>query len=98
MPQQIFIPNDSKSNVVTYQVIINGQVANPVYELLSLTVTREMNRVPTAKMVFKDGDPAARTFALSEAADFVPGTKIAVKLGRDGSNAQVFQGIIIRHG
>jgi len=98
MAQQIFIPNDSKSNVVTYQVIINGQVANPTYELLSLTVTREMNRVPTAKMVFKDGDPSTRTFALSEAQDFVPGTKIAVKLGRDGSNTQVFQGIIIRHG
>lgn len=97
MPQQIFIPNTAQHNVVTYQVLINGQVANPVYELLSMVVTREMNRVPAAKLIFKDGDPSTRTFALSEAADFVPGTSIAVKLGRDGSNDQVFQGIVIRH-
>lgn len=97
MPQEIFIPNTSTHNVVSYQVIINGQVANPTYELLSLVVTREMNRVPTARMVFKDGDPSLRTFALSEANDFVPGTPIAVMLGRDGSNDQVFKGIIVRH-
>lgn len=97
MPQQLFIPNTSQHNVVTYQVLINGQVANPVYELLSLTVTREMNRVPAARLVFKDGDPSQRTFALSESNDFVPGTPLAVKLGRDGTNTQVFQGIIIRH-
>jgi Rhs element Vgr protein len=97
MPQQLFIPNTSQHNVVTYQVIINGQVANPVYELLSMVVTREMNRVPTARLIFKDGDPSQRTFALSELPDFVPGTTLVVKLGRDGSNDQVFKGIIVRH-
>ena len=98
MPQQVFIPNTSKANTVSYQVLINQKVANPVYELLSLTVTRETNRVPTAKLIFKDGDPAGRTFPLSEAPDFVPGTTLAVKLGLDGTNNQVFKGIIVRHG
>jgi Rhs element Vgr protein len=97
MPQELFIPNTSQHNVVSYQVIINGKVANPVYELLSMVVTREMNRLPAAKLIFKDGDPSARTFALSEAPDLIPGTTIAVKLGRDGANDQVFKGIIIRH-
>src|SRR5215469_13966430 len=98
MTQQVFIPNDSKANTVSYQVLINQQAADPSYELLSLTVTREMNRVPAAKLVFKDGDPAGRTFALSEAPDFIPGTPIAIKLGFDGANTQVFQGIIVGHG
>lgn len=97
MAQELLIPNDSKHNVVSYQVLINGQVANPSYELLSLTVTREMNRVPSARIVFKDGDPATKTFAVSEQNDFVPGTPIAVKLGRDGTNDQVFKGIIVKH-
>jgi Rhs element Vgr protein len=98
MPQQILIPNTSQHNVVSYQIIIGGSVANPVYELLSMTVTREMNRLPTAKLIFKDGDPSERTFALSEAPDFVPGTQLVIKLGRDGTNSQVFKGIIVRHG
>ncbi|HXB95463.1 MAG TPA: type VI secretion system tip protein VgrG [Puia sp.] len=97
MPQQIFIPNTSQHNVVTYQVLINGKVADPTYELLSMNITREMNRIPMVRLIFKDGDPSVRTFALSEAPDFVPGTPVAVKLGRDGTNTQVFKGIIVRH-
>jgi len=97
MAQQLFVPNTSLNNVVTYQVLINGQVANPSYELLSMLITREVNRVPSARLVFKDGDPSQSTFALSEANDFVPGTQVIVKLGRDGSNNQAFEGIIVRH-
>jgi Rhs element Vgr protein len=95
--QQLFVPNTSQYNVVTYQVMINGQVANPVYELMSLVVITEVNKVPSARMVFKDGDPSQGTFALSEQNDFMPGTPIAVNIGRDGSNTQTFKGIIIRH-
>ena len=29
MPQELFIPNTSLHNAVSYQVLINGQVANP---------------------------------------------------------------------
>jgi Rhs element Vgr protein len=97
MPQQLFVPNTSQNNVVTYQVMINGNVANPAYEMLSMLITLEANKVPAAKLVFKDGDPSAHTFALSESDDFAPGTPIAVNLGRDGSNSQTFKGIIIRH-
>jgi Rhs element Vgr protein len=98
MPQQqLFVPNTSTNNVVTYQVMINGNVANPSYELLSMVVTREVNKVPAARLVFKDGDPSQSTFALSEAGDFAPGTTVAVNLGRDGTNTQTFKGIIIRH-
>jgi Rhs element Vgr protein len=95
--QQLFVPDTSKSRVSTYQVVVNGQIANPVYELLSMVVTHESNKVPTAKLIFKDGDPASKTFPLSEKNDLVPGTSIVVKIGRDGTNTQVFKGIIVRH-
>jgi Rhs element Vgr protein len=97
MQQQLFVPNNSVYNVVTYQVVINGAVANPVYELLSMVITHESNRVPAARLIFKDGDPAQQTFSLSEQDDFAPGNPIALRLGRDGTNAQVFKGIIVRH-
>ena len=95
--QQIFVPDTSKSKVVTYQVVVNGQVANPVYELQSMVITRESNRIPSARLIFKDGDPASKTFPLSEQNDFVPGTGVVINLGRDGTNTQAFKGIIIRH-
>jgi Rhs element Vgr protein len=95
--QQLFVPDTSKNGVVTYQVMVNGKVANPVYELLSLVVTHESNKVPTTKLIFKDGDPATKTFSISEQNDFIPGVGIVVKLGRDGTNTQVFKGIVIRH-
>jgi Rhs element Vgr protein len=97
MPQELFIPNTSLHDVVSYQVLINGQVANPVYELLSLVITREVNRVPSATVVFKDGDPSSKTFDLSEQTDFVPGTPVVIKLGRDGTNDQAFKGIVVKH-
>ncbi|HLZ86738.1 MAG TPA: type VI secretion system tip protein VgrG [Puia sp.] len=97
MPQELFIPNTSLHDVSSYQILINGQVANPVYELLSMVITREINRLPAATIVFKDGDPSGKTFALSEQPDFVPGTPIAIKLGRDGTNDQAFKGIVVKH-
>lgn len=97
MPQELFVPNASLHNVVTYQILVNGQVANPVYELLSMVITREVNRVPTATLVFKDGDPASRTFTLSEQPDFAPGTPVVIKLGRDGQNDPAFTGIVMKH-
>ncbi len=97
MAQQLFVPNTSTNNVVTYQVMINGKVANPVYELLSMVITREVNKVPAARLLFKDGDPSQSTFALSEADDFAPGTPVSINLGRDGSNTPAFKGIIVRH-
>jgi Rhs element Vgr protein len=95
--QQLFIPNKSQNNVVSYQVVVDGKVVNPSYELLSLVVVREVNRVPSAKLIFKDGDPSKKTFSLSEQNDFVPGGSVALRIGRDGTNTQVFKGIVIRH-
>jgi Rhs element Vgr protein len=95
--QQIFIPDTSTTGTVTYQILVGGNVANPVYELLSMVITRESNRVPSARLTFKDGDPSQKTFALSEQNDFIPGVSITIQLGHGGTNTQVFKGIIIRH-
>jgi Rhs element Vgr protein len=63
-----------------------------------LSVIKEINRIPTAKLTLKDGDAAAKTFEISNTAEFIPGKKITIKLGYDGKNQQVFKGIITRQG
>jgi Rhs element Vgr protein len=94
---ELLIPNPAKYDVVTFNILIDNKEINSAYQLLSLTVLKEVNRIPTAKLVFRDGDAAARKFEISNADDFVPGKKIQVNIGRDGKNGQAFKGLIVRH-
>ncbi len=93
----ILIPNDSKHDVATYKILLDGTEADPSYQLLSLSVYKELNRVSTATIIFRDGDAALQTFPLSNKNDFIPGKKIEISIGRDSVNTSAFKGIIIRH-
>lgn len=93
----LLIPNPAKYDVVTFNILIDNKEINSVYQLLSLTVFKEVNRIPAVKLVFRDGDAAARQFEISNAEDFIPGKKIQVNIGRDGKNSQAFKGLIVKH-
>ena len=94
--EELIIPNPSTHDVVSYTVLIEGQAMNPSYQLLSLSIMKEINRIPVVKMVLRDGDAASRNFEISNTDDLVPGKKIVIKIGFDGYNSQVFKGIITR--
>ncbi len=94
--EELIIPNPSTHDVASYNVLIEGQAMNPSYQLLSLSIMKEINRIPTVKMVLRDGDAAARNFEISNTDELVPGKKIIIKIGFDGNNTQVFKGIITR--
>ena len=94
--QELIIPNPSKHDVSSYDVIIEGKAMNASYQLTMLSVIKELNRIPTVKLSLRDGDAAAKTFEISNTDEFIPGKKIVVKLGFDGDNKQVFKGIITR--
>ncbi|MEO8568597.1 MAG: type VI secretion system tip protein VgrG [Ginsengibacter sp.] len=93
----ILIPNDSKHDVATYKIMVEGTEVDPSYQLLSLSIFKELNRVSAATLIFRDGDAALQTFTLSNKEDFVPGKKIEISIGRDSVNKSAFKGIIIRH-
>lgn len=93
----IVIPNDSKHDVATFRIVVDGTELDPSYQLLSLSIYKELNKVSSASMIFRDGDAALQTFPLSNQTYFVPGKKIEISIGRDGANTSSFKGIIIRH-
>jgi len=93
----LLIPNDSKHDVSTYKIVIDGTELDPSYQLLSLSVSKELNHVSSAIMIFRDGDAAMQTFELSNKEDFIPGKKIEISIGRDTVNTSVFKGIIVKH-
>src|SRR5690349_20594555 len=93
----VLIPNTVKQDVVTYKILVDGAEINPAYQLLSLSISKEINRVPTVKIIFRDGDAARQTFDLSNQDEFIPGKKIKINIGRDSVNKQGFAGLIIKH-
>ena len=91
------IPDRSQQDVVTYDLISNGQVVDPGLQVMSIVTCKEINRIPTAKIVLRDGDAAEETFAISNQEFFIPGKVIEIKLGKDRDNQLVFKGIVTRH-
>lgn len=93
----LVIPNPSAHDVSTYDILVDETAVDPSFQVLSISVIKEANKIPVARIVFRDGEAADRTFAISNEAFFIPGKKIKIKIGRDGNNTQVFKGIITRH-
>jgi len=91
------IPNTSTYDTISYTILVEGKEVDPGYQLQYLAVTKEANRIPTAKLVFRDGEASESSFQISDSKDLIPGKKVAIKLGRDGKNDQVFEGIITKH-
>lgn len=91
------ISNDSRHDVVTYDLVVNGSPLDSGYQVISITVTKEVNRIPVSAIVLRDGEAASGNFTLSNTDDFIPGNKIQINIGRDRINTTVFKGMIIRH-
>jgi Rhs element Vgr protein len=77
---------------------VDGSELPGEHHVLSITVVRELNRIPTATIQIKDGEAASQTFAASDADLFVPGKKVEIDLGYRSKNETVFKGIVVRHG
>ena len=87
-------------SVVTATILSGGKQIEPGYELISIDVRREVNRIPHASVVLLDGDAAKRRFAISDAQYFEPGKEIEIKLRYESETeaATLFKGRVIRHG
>ena len=88
-------------SVVTPTILSSGQSMDPSYELLSIDIIKEVNRIPYAQIVLLDGDAAQQTFAISNDAFFEPGQAIEIKLRYEGApedEATVFKGLVVGHG
>jgi Rhs element Vgr protein len=91
------IPTPASPDVCTSAVLIDGQAIGGEFHILSITVNRELNRIPSASIILMDGEAAKATFAASNTALFIPGKQIEIQLGYRAHNDTVFKGIIIKH-
>ncbi|QDK82119.1 type VI secretion system tip protein VgrG [Spirosoma sp. KCTC 42546] len=96
----------------TYTIFVEGTALEKSYQVLIVRVQKEVNRVPTAYITLKDGEPAPggsssgrgaaaakpQNFAISNGAQFIPGNKLEIKAGYHGKEKTIFNGIVVRHG
>src|ERR1700752_3373137 len=90
------VPNESRKDVVSFEILINDRSINTSFQVLTIAVTNEVNRIPTARLILRDGSAAAQNFQVSEDDTFAPGNKVQIKLGHDQHNESVFQGLIVQ--
>lgn len=96
--QERVIPVPGSLDYTEVEIYVNGtRVKESAYTLQSVTINREVNKVPTARILIMDGDAAAEKFAVSESADFIPGNKIQLKISQGGNAQSLFEGVIVKH-
>ncbi len=97
MSNESTIPTPATPDVCTVAILIDGTEIPGEFHLLSVAVTKELNRIPTAIIQIQDGEAAKATFAASSGDFFIPGKNIEIQLGYRSQNDSVFKGIIVKH-
>jgi phage protein D len=90
------VPTSRNPDVVTFTIQVDGTALPGTYQILGITVSRALNRLPMAEVVIKDGDPASESFLASSGEEFVPGKDLKVLLGYHSDEEVVFEGKIVR--
>lgn len=87
-------------SVVTATIKMGSELMDPAFELVSIDVTNEMNRIPYAEVVLVDGDFATQKYAVSDTDFFDPGNEIEISLKYENlpaDNPVIFKGIVMKH-
>ncbi len=91
------IQTSQSSDLVTFKILIEGEELSKVYQVKSIMVQKEVNRIPMAQIVLIDGNPAERDFELSNEDLLIPGKEIEITAGYHSDEETIFKGIVIKH-
>lgn len=87
-----------QTHTVSVTVKIDGrEVTSNPGGFISLYTHRELNKIPTARIIFADGAVEQQTFQKSNSPDFAPGKTVEILLGYNQQEESIFTGIITRH-
>jgi len=91
------IQTSKSTDLVTYTVLSGGEALSSTVGILSISVSKEINRIPVATIVVKDGDVAKQDFEISNEDLFKPGQEIEISAGYHSDEETIFKGIVIKH-
>lgn len=90
------IPTESTYDVPTFKLLSEGKDITHIYDVLSLVVDRVVNRIPTARLVLRDGSASEEGFAASQGEDLIPGKQLEIAVGYDSKDRRIFKGLIVK--
>ncbi|NOQ28150.1 MAG: type VI secretion system tip protein VgrG [Bacteroidales bacterium] len=85
-------------STVKITVYSEGTALDNKYRIISVLISKKLNKIPYAKISFADGDMPNGDFPLSNEDDFKPGNTIIIKAGYGQEEEKIFEGIVIKHG
>jgi hypothetical protein len=91
-------PEIAAGSVVSVAVTAGGRPLDTSYQVVSIDIRTGLNKLPQARVVISDGDPAAADFPISATGALIPGKALTIALGYDTHTTQVFAGVIYRQG
>lgn len=91
------IPNTENSDLVTQNILVNGEALPATIPVTSIIIQKEVNKIPFARIKINDGDPSLEDFPVSNEDYFLPGSEIEIKIGYRNDNKSLYKGLIITH-
>ncbi len=85
-------------SVIRLTLFSNGAQVAETVRVISVTVTSEINKVPSARIVLMDGDMPEKDFPVSNTDDFKPGAEIKINAGYEDEEDTIFEGVVVKHG
>lgn len=92
------VSTETNPSLATYKIFSDGTELPASVGVAMISVQKASNKIPSARLVFYDGDVSEGDFNLSGGNLFVPGNEIEIRAGYNGIEESIFKGIIIRHG
>ncbi len=91
-------PTTNAEGLVTVTLLSNGSEIDDNIEILSVQISKKINKVAAATLVLVDGDMPQQDFPLSNKGTFKPGAEVEIRAGYASDTETLFKGIVVRHG
>src|SRR5688572_28375740 len=84
--------------LVSFSIKIDGEAISKIYGVISIVVSKEINKISSANIIIQDGSASKQDFEISNEETFIPGKEIEILAGYRTDTTPIFKGIIIKHG
>jgi Rhs element Vgr protein len=91
-------PALNASGVLKLSITSDGSPIKDTIGIISVEITRAVNRLSTARISIMDGDMPNDDFPVSDTDTFAPGKQIVINAGYGSQTTAIFQGVVVRHG
>lgn len=98
MSEDRTIPTPAPADKPTFTLFSDGEEVTKEFQVLTIVISKEVNKVASAILLFHDGDPSQETFKISDSDFFIPGKEIKIQAGYHSEETELFKGIVVSHG